>query len=187
MPCRIRKNHRTPFENEFLEYGFFLESLVPKIASLGRTYHVYPFAAGRRLRGAAAGKEASDLGSAKHSQWRWPKTSTSMAEDPQVGSWEDIDRIDVRPGKGMCKVQSKNRWEIQIDLETGSVLSANYRRSDFIESLHDGSFFSDTAKLWLFLPNGLILLGLWFTGVYLWWLPIGVKRRKRRARLEKDK
>ena len=87
----------------------------------------------------------------------------------------------------MAKVQCNNRWEVQVDLSSGEVLAANYRRSDFIESLHDGSFFSDGAKLWLFLPNGLILLGLWFTGVYLWWLPVGARRKKRMKKAAESK
>ncbi|MFT5302607.1 MAG: putative iron-regulated membrane protein [Mariniblastus sp.] len=114
--------------------------------------------------------------------WQQLLAATTSVPESQVSTWSDIDRVDVRPGKGVAKVQCKNRWEIQVDLETGEVLDANYRRSDFIESLHDGSFFSDTAKLWVFLPNGLVLLGLWCTGAYLWWLPIGVKRRKRKAK-----
>jgi prepilin-type N-terminal cleavage/methylation domain-containing protein len=97
--------------------------------------------------------------------------------EAEVQGWKDIDRIDARPSKGAAKVLCKNRWEVQIDLSTGAVLSSTYRRSDLIESLHDGSFFSDSAKLWLFLPNGLMLLGLWMTGAWLWWLPLGVRLR----------
>ena len=73
-----------------------------------------------------------------------------------------------------------------MDANNADLLSATYRRSDWIEALHDGSFFHDAAKLWVFLPNGLVLLGLWFTGMYLWWLPISVKRRKRRQREQKS-
>ena len=111
----------------------------------------------------------------------WPSMLSAAAAVPEaaIEGWDDIDRIDVRPGKGIAKIQCKNRWEIQIDMQSGAVLSSTYRRSDLIESLHDGSFFADAAKLWVFLPNGLILLGLWFTGVYLWWLPIGSKRKKK--------
>ena len=98
----------------------------------------------------------------------------------EVQSWNDIDRLDVRPSKGIIKVRCNNRWELQIDAATGEEVSSAYRRSDFIESLHDGSFFSDTAKLWVFLPNGLVLFALWGTGMYLWYLPIGAKRKKKR-------
>ncbi|MEM7457145.1 MAG: PepSY-associated TM helix domain-containing protein [Planctomycetota bacterium] len=114
--------------------------------------------------------------------WDEVLASTSAIAEAEVKTWEDVDRLDVRPGKGIVKVQCNNRWEVQIDLKDGTVLSSTYRRSDLIESLHDGSFFADAAKLWLFLPNGLILLGLWFTGIYLWWLPHGARRKKRRKR-----
>lgn len=126
------------------------------------------------------------VGQSPEIDWEQILESTAGIADSGVKSWTDIDRVDVRPGKGMAKVQCKNRWEVQVDLQTGEVLAANYRRSDFIESLHDGSFFSDNAKLWIFLPNGLILLGLWCTGVYLWWLPIGAKRKKRRKKLKHE-
>lgn len=97
-----------------------------------------------------------------------------------INSWSDIDRLDVRPGKGIVKIRSKNNWELQLDLANANILSSKYRRSDFIESLHDGSFFGDWSKLIIFLANGLILLGLWFTGMWLWYLPVKVKRQKKR-------
>ena len=103
-------------------------------------------------------------------------------EAAEIGGWSDIDRLDVRPSKGMVKIQSKNGWEIQMDLESGDVLSTAYRRSDFIETLHDGSFFSDAAKLWLFLPNGLVLLGLWLTGAWLWYLPLKSKLGRKKSK-----
>ncbi|MFK7818230.1 MAG: PepSY domain-containing protein, partial [Planctomycetaceae bacterium] len=103
----------------------------------------------------------------------------SSVEEAEVSSWEDIDRIDVRPSKGIAKIQCANRWELQVDLSSGELLSSTYRRSDFIESLHDGSFFSDEAKLWVFFPNGLVLLGLWFSGAWLWYIPFAAKRKKK--------
>lgn len=99
--------------------------------------------------------------------------------EAQVGGWKDIERIDVRPSHGAAKVLCANRWEVQVDLATGEILSSAYRRSDLIESLHDGSFFSDAAKLWIFFPNGLILLALWITGAWLWWLPLSRRRATR--------
>ena len=111
-----------------------------------------------------------------------------QVEIAQVESWEDIDRLDVRPGKGVVKVRTKSRWEIQLDLTTGEVLQTKYRRSDLIESIHDGSWFADTVKRWVFLPTAVVFLGLWTTGVYLWILPLSAKRanRKRNARASRD-
>lgn len=100
----------------------------------------------------------------------------------QIDSWDDIDRFDVRPDKGMVKVRCANRWEVQVDAGTGEILQVAYRRSDLIESIHDGSFFHEKAKLWVFLPAGAVLLGLWLTGAYLWVLPIWSKRAGRKRR-----
>ena len=100
---------------------------------------------------------------------------------PQAGihGWEGIDRLDVRPGKGIIKVRGKNNWEVQVDHSTGEVLKSAYRRSDIIESIHDGSFFHEHAKLWVFLPSGFLLLLLWITGVYLFIITEIGKRRSR--------
>ena len=76
----------------------------------------------------------------------------------------------------MVKVRSTNQWEIQIDLERGTVLKTAYRRSDIIEQLHDGSWFHNAAKLWLFFPVGIIVLILWLSGMYLFFIPILAKR-----------
>lgn len=105
----------------------------------------------------------------------------STVPEAEIADWSDIDRLDVQPGRGIVKVQAKNSHEIQIDTSSGDILQVAYRRSDLIEQLHDGSFFGDAAKLWIFLPSGIILLGLWLTGAYLWLLPI-VSRRAGRIR-----
>lgn len=132
---------------------------------------------------------ATVKGSDSIPQLSWEKILDAAKSDSDAGidSWEDVDRLDVRPGKGIVKVRSNDRWELQIDLANGDVLASSYRRSDLIESLHDGSFFSDWAKLWVFFPNGLILLGLWVTGFYLWLLPITAKRKKRKRLRDKEK
>lgn len=92
---------------------------------------------------------------------------------PEAGitTWEDIDRLDVRPGHGIIKVRAKSGWEVQLDAASGQILHTAFRRSDFIEAMHDGSFFHDHAKLWLFLPSAVLLLVLWITGLYLWLAP----------------
>jgi len=134
----------------------------------------------------------------KQISWVQPPTQVGAASSPslafdeileiarrvtnaQIHDWEDIDRLDVRPEKGIVKVRGKNRWEIQLDSATGEVLHVAFRRSDLIESIHDGSWFHENAKLAIFLPTALLFLTLWFTGIYLFWLPYQVRlaRRKR--------
>ncbi|MCF7675895.1 MAG: PepSY domain-containing protein [Akkermansiaceae bacterium] len=133
----------------------------------------------------------------KESAWIQPATRSGISTDltldfdevlalcktvpeAQIKSWDDVERLDVRPSKGILKVQAANHWEIQVDTKTAQILQVAFRRSDFIESLHDGSFFSNTVKLWVFLPSAVVLLVLWVTGVYLFILPYLLRGRRRR-------
>ena len=110
----------------------------------------------------------------------WDLILAAAQAMPEAGvtGWGDIDRVDVRPSKGILKVITTSRWEAQLALADGAVLQTAYRRSDLIEQVHDGSFFGDPVKRWIFLPSGILLFGLWLTGLYLWLLP-GLTRRKR--------
>jgi uncharacterized iron-regulated membrane protein len=112
--------------------------------------------------------------------------AAAAVPEAEISSWDDIDRLDVRPDKGIVKVRAVNHWEIQIDTETGQVLQSQYRRSDIIEAMHDGSWFHDNAKLWIFLPSGIIVTILWITGIYMFFIPYLNKRRNRK-RMEKIK
>ena len=105
-------------------------------------------------------------------------TIAKTVPDAEIHSWEDIDRLDVRIQAGIVKVRSKNNWEIQIDTQSGTILQQAYRRSDIIESIHDGSWFHDKVKLWIFLPTGIVLFILWITGVYMLILPYIVKWKR---------
>lgn len=98
--------------------------------------------------------------------------------EAEITSWKNVNRLDVRPSKGIVKVRSRNDWEVQIDTKTLDVLQVEYRRSDLIEALHDGSWFHEHAKLWVFLPAALILLFLWFTGVHMYFIPYLTRKFK---------
>jgi uncharacterized iron-regulated membrane protein len=132
----------------------------------------------------------------KNSGWIQPPTKNGTSQELTIGfdrilevarsvpeaevqTWDDVDRLDVRPSKGMVKVRCKNRREIQIDTRTGEVLQVAVRRSDLIENIHDGSFFHEGAKLSVFLPSALILAGLWGTGLYMFLRPHIVKRGRK--------
>ena len=106
---------------------------------------------------------------------------SSVRGVPELGvsGWEQVNRLDVRPSKGVVKVLLKNGWEAQVDLGTGAVLQTAYRRSDLIEQIHDGSFFAgDWTRFGLFLPAGLVLVLLIGSGLWMFWQPFGVKRRR---------
>ncbi|MEM9065638.1 MAG: PepSY domain-containing protein [Planctomycetota bacterium] len=134
-------------------------------------------------------------------QWSWVQPPTERAAEPdlligfdqilaaaasvpeaEVSTWDHVDRLDVRPGRGVVKVRANNRWEVQVDTRTGEVISTAYRRSDLIEAIHDGSFFAgDWTKLGLFLPAAAALLILLITGGWLWYMPIRARKKTRLA------
>jgi uncharacterized iron-regulated membrane protein len=98
--------------------------------------------------------------------------------EANLNDWNDIDRLDVRPAKGIIKVRGKNHWEVQLNAQTGDVLQVAYRRTDTIEAIHDGSWFFDGAKLWLFLPAAILLFVLWVTGIVMLITTLKSKYRK---------
>jgi uncharacterized iron-regulated membrane protein len=98
--------------------------------------------------------------------------------EAEVDSWQDVDRMDVRPNKGMLKVRSRNGWEVQIDTASGAALHSALRRSDLIEQIHDGSFYGAAVHDWIMPTFALGLLFLTGSGLYLWLEP---KLRRRRA------
>ena len=93
-----------------------------------------------------------------------------------------IERMDVRPSKGVVKVLfKKGWWEVQIDGSSGEVKSIAKRHSDWIEALHDGSIISDGFKLISMNFLGLGLLIMIITGLWLWYGPKKVRKIKKAA------
>ena len=128
---------------------------------------------------------AEQRGSSRTPTVSFDQILQSLRSVPELGvqSWEDVNRLDVRPGRGMAKVRLRSEYEVQVDLATGEVLQVAFRRSDIIESIHDGSFFGgDVVKLGLFLPAGLTLLLLWLGGMWMWWVPFRAKQKRAKER-----
>jgi hypothetical protein len=99
----------------------------------------------------------------------------------------ELDRVDVRPSKGIMKFRFENDlWEVQLDATTGKVLSVGKRYSDLLENLHDGSFVDDALglpagifKLLYTSISGIALLLFSITGFWLWYGPKYVRKLKR--------
>jgi uncharacterized iron-regulated membrane protein len=90
----------------------------------------------------------------------------------------ELDRIDVRPDKGVVKfVFVEHYWGVQLDGATGEVLHVERRRADFIENIHDGSVLDYLAgtggqiKLAYTSVMGAALLTFTVTGFWLWYGP----------------
>ncbi len=91
----------------------------------------------------------------------------------------ELERIDIRPDKGMVKfVFVEGYWGVQLDCTTGELLHIERRRSDFIENIHDGSFLDylfatdgEQIKLIYTSVMGVALLTFTVTGFWLWYGP----------------
>ena len=118
-------------------------------------------------------------------EWKSLQEISTLAEAAFHQKYPDqvdnkIDRLDARPSKGIVKVLFKEGdWEVQVDGKSGEIKSVAKRYSDWIERLHDGSIISDTFKLisMNFLGFGLVFLIA--SGVWLWYGPQRVRRRKK--------
>lgn len=107
----------------------------------------------------------------------------TLRDSVSPGLSPKLNRIDARPDKGMVKfVFEEHYWAIQLDCATGNVLHVERRRADFIENLHDGSYFDKTIagfKLGYGSFVGLSLLLLTITGFWLWYNPRRIRKQKR--------
>jgi hypothetical protein len=139
-----------------------------------------------------------------------PKTQSTKVENPgdwisleqmidigqtfmrdSIGKSDLIDRVDVRPDKGIAKIVFKKHFtEIQIDGFSGVILSVNQRNSDLIEKIHDGSILdflmdsdSENSKIIYSTLTSLGLIFLCITGFFLWYNPRKMKILKQRPEM----
>lgn len=116
----------------------------------------------------------------QHAAITYLRDSVSTALSPE------IDRIDVRPDKGVVKFTFSHHYKgLQVDGATGRVLKLEQRRSDLIEHIHDGTIVdrltgsdSGTFKLIYTTVMGIALLIFTVTGFWLWWGPKRLHRPK---------
>lgn len=93
-----------------------------------------------------------------------------------------LDRIDVRPEKGVAKFRFEpGHWEVQLDGANAQVLSIGKRYADLIEKIHDGSWVEDTLgipyfKLGYMTITSLVLLFFSISGFWLWYGPKYLRR-----------
>lgn len=108
-------------------------------------------------------------------------------DHPDFQSFEDLDRIDVRLGQRVYKVRSKhNNTEMQVSASTGAVLSVATRTSDWLETLHDGSFIGEPFRDYVMPVVATGLVFLVFSGTWLWLEPIVKRRRRRRQKARRN-
>lgn len=97
----------------------------------------------------------------------------------------DINKVDARPDKGIVKVIYEDHYySLQVDASNGAVLSFEYRMSDLIEQLHEGTWVDNQLglpggvfKLFYTTTIGIALLTFTISGFWLWYGP-KVMRKK---------
>lgn len=101
----------------------------------------------------------------------------------------EIDRIDIRPKKGIAKFVFSDHFNaLQLDGTTGKLLLVEKRRSDFIEKIHDGSILdklfgtrNEQIKLTYTVIMGLSLFMLAVTGFWLWYGPKKIRKDRKKG------
>jgi hypothetical protein len=83
-----------------------------------------------------------------------------------------VDRLDVRPRRGIMKVRYRDRvvTEVTLDIHSGRVLLVGERNDVFLEKLHSGEIFGDN---WVLLSDAaaVALVLLIISGYWLWLYP----------------
>lgn len=119
--------------------------------------------------------------------WISPAEMISVAQFAMdsLGESIEVDRIDIRPDKGIAKVTFKTHFtEVQVDGFTGDILSVATRHSDWIEKVHDGSIIDyywtgeEGAKLTYSTLTSLGLIFMSISGFYLWYFPKRIRKLK---------
>lgn len=101
-----------------------------------------------------------------------------------------LDRIDIRPDKGIAKFIFKDHyWGLQLDCTTGELLLKEKRTSDFIENLHDGSILDkilgtsdEQIKASYMTLTGIGLVVLIISGFWLWFGPKRIRKLKNQGK-----
>lgn len=107
-------------------------------------------------------------------------------ELPEAQDLSQIDRIELRPAKGIYKVrlEARNSWrsplELQLDARSGALLNQGVRGDQLWMDLHSFAVFGEATKLVVMSLTGLSLLWLTLSGLYLFVFPPWFRARKRR-------
>lgn len=99
--------------------------------------------------------------------WENLLKATQTVPAVQVEKWEDIKTIDVRPALGVARVRTRTGYEVQIDLASGKILSAEKRYTSFLIELHEGAAFGSLLRNFVFVPTGFLLILVLISGVFL--------------------
>lgn len=101
---------------------------------------------------------------------------------PELKSVDDVDRFELHAGKNVYKIHSKEGYhEVQVDAGTAKVLSVGKRNDQFMEDVHDLSFFHPTLRETLLPVVAVCLTLLGFSGLVIYFIPV-IRRAKHKKK-----
>jgi phosphotransferase system glucose/maltose/N-acetylglucosamine-specific IIC component len=114
------------------------------------------------------------------------KIATVFINDKTKNDFKHVERIEVRPSKGIAVAYYKNNFSIQLNATNGIPLLIEQKNSGIIQDIHDGAVLGDlfgnkaggTSKIIYSLIMGTSLLLLTITGFYMWYKPKQIKNSK---------
>ena len=99
--------------------------------------------------------------------------------EAQIQTWKDVSQIDIRPDAGNIRVRSKHtHWEIQVDGQTGQVVSHGIRRFSWLVAIHEGAYFGPIVRYGIFFPSAVGVFFLLVSGIALYFQPFLKNRKK---------
>lgn len=91
----------------------------------------------------------------------------------ELAKAEHVDRLELHLSKNVYKVSSKEGYhEVQVDVATGKVLSVGKRNDQFLEDIHDLSYFNPAFRIWVLPVVAILLFALGTTGLFIYLNPI---------------
>lgn len=111
---------------------------------------------------------------------------------PEAKSLDDINRLELRPGKRMWKVRLESTSsfsspkEIQVDAVSGKILNDGVRGDQLWMDVHSFMVFGKWTSYIAMVLSGITLFWLILTGYYLFFYPYWVKATKGRRAADKN-
>lgn len=95
----------------------------------------------------------------------WEKAK--LRPEAEFKTLDDLKSVEVKAATGIVSFRSKNGYEINFNAKTGEVAGISKRWTPLLVKIHEGNFLPEWLQRVIFIPLGLILLFLCFSGFYL--------------------
>ena len=113
-------------------------------------------------------------------------SATSILNEKADTDFKKSEKVEIKMSKGTILFYYKDSYSVLINASSGAPILIEKKFGSLIQDIHDGAILDSwiTNKLSLFKKSysiimGLSLLILTFTGTYLWYKPILIKKNRK--------